>query len=92
MIFSLARWFSSLEKEKNTMDVHVEPVTRMQQQRNRKLQQIQPKDCLDDKDLTSDTSNTSNYVNNYVKEDNNVMNSSAPTMLKRITKSSSTPT
>ena len=71
MIFSLARWFflSSSAKENNTMDVHVEPVTRTQQQRKRERQQIQSKYCLDDEDLTSDTSDTSKYVNDDVQED-----------------------
>ena len=67
MIFSLSRWFSSSEKEKKTTDVHVEPDTRSvqveQRQRKRKHQKIQSED------LESDTSDTSNYVNDDVEED-----------------------
>ena len=96
MIFSLVRWFLLSEKENNTMEVDIEPVTRTQQQRKRIRQQVQSKECLDDKYLTSDTSDTSNYVNNNVKEDNyvddDVKEDNDETMSKRITKSSLTPT
>ena len=50
------------------MDVHVEPVMRTQQQRKRKSEQIQSKDCLDEGDLKSDTSDTSKHVNDNVEE------------------------
>ena len=60
------------EKEKNLADVHVEPVPRTKRQRKRKCQQIQSKDCLDEEDLKSDTSDTSKYVNDNVKEDDHV--------------------
>ena len=62
MIFSLSGWFSLSEKEKNPTDVHVKPpVTRTQQQRKRKHQQIPSKDCLDEEDHTSGNSDTSKY-------------------------------
>ena len=74
MIFSLSRWFLPSEKEKKTTDVQVEPepdtrsVQVEQRQRKRKHQKIQSEDRLVEEDLESDTSDTSKYVKDDVKE------------------------